>query len=380
MGPDDPGPRPPGGARGNPGGPRGRHQLRCPRRARGAAGGGGHPHHRGRARPLREQRHRGDDERPAAGTGLYRAEVHRQVPGQLPRPRRRPARGGGQRPDDERRGRARSVGPQQRGCARGVRPPDPGERVQRPGGVGHPDAGTRARDRGGDLRARGGQRGCADPDAGVPGRPAPRPGRRGPLDRGRGDDGVPPVAERGDRAARPLAGPDLLGQGDRRRAAGGRLRRARGRDGPGLAAGPRLPGGHPQREPAGDGGGSRHAGGAGGGPRHLRAAGGVHLAARRGPEVGGAGGGRAGQREPDRLDADGLPPGRARRLGADVRGRGAQRHGGLRPLVPGDARAGVYWAPSQFESIFVGAAHTDAELEITMEAARAAYAGLGERV
>ncbi|BDP40867.1 glutamate-1-semialdehyde 2,1-aminomutase [Deinococcus aetherius] len=41
---------------------------------------------------------------------------------------------------------------------------------------------------------------------------------------------------------------------------------------------------------------------------------------------------------------------------------------------------GVYWAPSQFESIFVGAAHTDAELEITMEAARAAYAGLGERV
>ncbi|WP_102125239.1 glutamate-1-semialdehyde 2,1-aminomutase [Deinococcus planocerae] len=39
---------------------------------------------------------------------------------------------------------------------------------------------------------------------------------------------------------------------------------------------------------------------------------------------------------------------------------------------------GVYWAPSQFESVFVGAAHTDAELEITLEAARAAYAGLGE--
>jgi glutamate-1-semialdehyde 2,1-aminomutase len=41
---------------------------------------------------------------------------------------------------------------------------------------------------------------------------------------------------------------------------------------------------------------------------------------------------------------------------------------------------GVYWAPSQFESIFVGAAHTDAELDATLEAARAAYAGLGEGV
>ncbi|MBB5235003.1 glutamate-1-semialdehyde 2,1-aminomutase [Deinococcus budaensis] len=38
---------------------------------------------------------------------------------------------------------------------------------------------------------------------------------------------------------------------------------------------------------------------------------------------------------------------------------------------------GIYWAPSQFESIFVGAAHGDAELEQTLAAARAAYAGLG---
>ncbi|WP_043817068.1 glutamate-1-semialdehyde 2,1-aminomutase [Deinococcus maricopensis] len=35
---------------------------------------------------------------------------------------------------------------------------------------------------------------------------------------------------------------------------------------------------------------------------------------------------------------------------------------------------GVYWAPSQFESIFVSAAHGDAELERTLEAARAAFA------
>jgi glutamate-1-semialdehyde 2,1-aminomutase len=34
---------------------------------------------------------------------------------------------------------------------------------------------------------------------------------------------------------------------------------------------------------------------------------------------------------------------------------------------------GVYWAPSQFESIFTGAAHTDTELNATLEAARAAF-------
>ncbi|CAM3772816.1 glutamate-1-semialdehyde 2,1-aminomutase [Deinococcus frigens] len=37
---------------------------------------------------------------------------------------------------------------------------------------------------------------------------------------------------------------------------------------------------------------------------------------------------------------------------------------------------GIYWAPSQFESIFVSAAHTDAELNATLEAARAAFAAL----
>ncbi|GHF55046.1 glutamate-1-semialdehyde 2,1-aminomutase [Deinococcus metalli] len=34
---------------------------------------------------------------------------------------------------------------------------------------------------------------------------------------------------------------------------------------------------------------------------------------------------------------------------------------------------GVYWAPSQFESIFVSAAHTDAELSTTLDAAHTAY-------
>ncbi|WP_027460194.1 glutamate-1-semialdehyde 2,1-aminomutase [Deinococcus murrayi] len=40
---------------------------------------------------------------------------------------------------------------------------------------------------------------------------------------------------------------------------------------------------------------------------------------------------------------------------------------------------GVYWAPSQFESIFVGGAHTDHDLNATLDAARAAYAELGGR-
>lgn len=39
-------------------------------------------------------------------------------------------------------------------------------------------------------------------------------------------------------------------------------------------------------------------------------------------------------------------------------------------------RRGVYWAPSQFESIFVSAAHGDTELNLTLDAARRAYAEL----
>jgi len=35
--------------------------------------------------------------------------------------------------------------------------------------------------------------------------------------------------------------------------------------------------------------------------------------------------------------------------------------------------AGVYWAPSQFESIFVSAAHGERELDLTLRAARAAF-------
>ena len=39
---------------------------------------------------------------------------------------------------------------------------------------------------------------------------------------------------------------------------------------------------------------------------------------------------------------------------------------------------GIYWAPSQFEGTFVSAAHGDAELNQTLEAARRAYAALRE--
>ncbi|MDV6373009.1 glutamate-1-semialdehyde 2,1-aminomutase [Deinococcus arenicola] len=37
---------------------------------------------------------------------------------------------------------------------------------------------------------------------------------------------------------------------------------------------------------------------------------------------------------------------------------------------------GIYWAPSQFESIFVSASHTPTELDATLEAARAAFGSL----
>ncbi len=41
---------------------------------------------------------------------------------------------------------------------------------------------------------------------------------------------------------------------------------------------------------------------------------------------------------------------------------------------------GVYWAPSQFESIFVSGVHGDAELNATLDAARAAYVELGREL
>ena len=36
-------------------------------------------------------------------------------------------------------------------------------------------------------------------------------------------------------------------------------------------------------------------------------------------------------------------------------------------------RQGIYWAPSQFESIFISAAHSDTELNATLEAAQQAF-------
>jgi glutamate-1-semialdehyde 2,1-aminomutase len=39
-------------------------------------------------------------------------------------------------------------------------------------------------------------------------------------------------------------------------------------------------------------------------------------------------------------------------------------------------RRGVYWPPSQFEAAFIGAAHTKADIERTIAAARDALADL----
>ena len=45
--------------------------------------------------------------------------------------------------------------------------------------------------------------------------------------------------------------------------------------------------------------------------------------------------------------------------------RFARWHGGL-------LERGVYWPPSQFEAAFLGAAHTDADIDATVEAAQEA--------
>ena len=40
--------------------------------------------------------------------------------------------------------------------------------------------------------------------------------------------------------------------------------------------------------------------------------------------------------------------------------------------------AGVYLAPSQFEAMLVSAAHTDADIDLTIQAAKAAFAAAAE--
>lgn len=72
------------------------------------------------------------------------------------------------------------------------------------------------------------------------------------------------------------------------------------------------------------------------------------------------------------LDASALPAGEVRRYADAARSDTVAFGAWFQGLL----ERGVYWAPSQFESIFVSAAHGDRELELTLGAARAAFAAL----
>ena len=166
LGADDPGPRPPGRARG---GARGRGSRLLVRHAvgeRGAARRGD----RGPGRPRRagapgEQRHRGDDERHPAGPRVHRPQPGREVRRALPRPRRQPP---GQRRLRRRHPRPARLGRRAEGDGRrDARHPLQRRRGPR-GGV----RGPRGRDRLPDHRGRRRQHG----------RRAARPGlHRGPA-------------------------------------------------------------------------------------------------------------------------------------------------------------------------------------------------------
>ena len=166
-------------------------------------------------------------------------------------------------------------------------------------------------------------------------------------------------------------GPRHLRQGDRRRPAGGRLRRPRRRDGPGGAGRAHLPGRHALREP--DGHGRRH--------RHAQAHDPGRLRAARGPRA--------------RSLADGLAAEAAARPACEVQvnrvgsmltvfftvDAGLRRRHGARKASAKRFGAffhtllenGVYFPPSQFEAAFLSTAHSEADLELTL---RAAAAGL----
>ena len=174
-----------------PEGGRGRHRRGCGRhvlrRADGARDEAGRGDRRAgaelRAGALRQQRHRGDDDRAPAGPRRHRAAEGRQVRRQLPRPRRRAARRRRQR-----RGHARPVrvGGGDGRCGQ----PDRRRAVQR---------GARARRRRGLRHRRAGRRqhGPGRTGAEVPRGAAGRlrRGRRAPRLR-RGDHRFPPGPRR----------------------------------------------------------------------------------------------------------------------------------------------------------------------------------------
>ena len=62
---------------------------------------------------------------------------------------------------------------------------------------------------------------------------------------------------------------------------------------------------------------------------------------------------------------------------AQLRRGDGLRQGGLQPLLPRHAGEGIYFAPSAFEAGFVSAAHSEADIEVTLAAARRVLAEMG---
>jgi hypothetical protein len=145
---------------------------------------------------------------------------------------------------------------------------------------------------------------------------------------------VPPLP--GYLEVRHPSGPDDARQGDRRRTAGGRVRRAQERDEQGRAGGPGVSGGDAVWESAGGRGGPRHAAASQSASRGVRRA----RSARRAPLRGRA---RGSDGEPGGIDVHVLLH---RRSGDRLGQREEERHGALRPLLP--RHAGTRRVPGAF--------------------------------
>ena len=203
-----------------------------------------------RARPVRQLRDRGHDERAARRAGVHGAVEDRQVRRVLPRPRGSAPRAGGIGCRDARASRlSRSHG---RRCRRHAH-----RAVQRP--RGGRDALRRARrHRGGDRRAGRREHGPRPSRAGFP--PGAAQGHRRarrPARLRRGDDRVPRASGRSAGALRRHARPDDARQGDRRRPPGGGVRRSPRDHGARGSGRRRVPGGDAVGEPARDDRGDR---------------------------------------------------------------------------------------------------------------------------
>ena len=124
-----------------------------------------------------------------------------------------------------------------------------------------------------------GNMGCVPPRAGLPASAARNHGApRRAADLRRGDDRLPRGVRRRAAALRRAPGPDHARQSDRRRAAGGGLRRPQGHHEPGSAVRAGVPGGNALRQPAGGGRGPGHA------PPSESASGNLRPASKRAPQ------------------------------------------------------------------------------------------------